>query len=63
MGDESFAPVPHRLDVIGRHKRIQMLYWMHQARRDLVLKAPFQRQRQVLSRCVRRCGRTRSLRR
>jgi tRNA-Thr(GGU) m(6)t(6)A37 methyltransferase TsaA len=28
---------------ISRHKRIQVLYWMHQARRDLVLQTPFQR--------------------
>lgn len=26
---------------VGRHKRIQVLYWMHQARRDLVLQTPF----------------------
>ena len=26
---------------IAQHKRIQVLYWMHQARRDLVLQAPF----------------------
>jgi tRNA-Thr(GGU) m(6)t(6)A37 methyltransferase TsaA len=26
---------------IGQHKRIQVLYWMHQARRDLVLQTPF----------------------
>lgn len=25
---------------IGQHKRLQVLYWMHQARRDLVLQAP-----------------------
>ena len=29
---------------ISRHKRIQVLYWMHQARRDLVLQTPFQRE-------------------
>ena len=29
---------------IARHKRIQVLYWMHQARRDLVLQTPFGRQ-------------------
>lgn len=28
---------------ISRHKRIQVLYWMNQARRDLVLQTPFQR--------------------
>ena len=28
---------------IAEHKRIQVLYWMHQARRDLVLQTPFQR--------------------
>lgn len=32
------------LDGISRHKRIQVLYWMSQARRDLVLQTPFQRQ-------------------
>ena len=26
---------------IAQHKRIQVLYWMHQARRDLVLQTPF----------------------
>jgi tRNA-Thr(GGU) m(6)t(6)A37 methyltransferase TsaA len=26
---------------VARHKRIQVLYWMHQARRDLVLQTPF----------------------
>jgi tRNA (adenine37-N6)-methyltransferase len=29
---------------ITRHKRIQVLYWMHQARRDLVLQTPFRRE-------------------
>src|ERR1700676_2012153 len=29
---------------IGGHKRIQVLYWMHLARRDLVLQTPFQQQ-------------------
>jgi tRNA-Thr(GGU) m(6)t(6)A37 methyltransferase TsaA len=28
---------------ISRHIRIQVLYWMNQARRDLVLQTPFQR--------------------
>jgi tRNA (adenine37-N6)-methyltransferase len=28
---------------ITSHKRIQVLYWMNQARRDLVLQTPFQR--------------------
>jgi tRNA-Thr(GGU) m(6)t(6)A37 methyltransferase TsaA len=28
--------------IIG-HRRLQVLYWMHQARRDLVLQTPFQR--------------------
>ncbi|HVH77817.1 MAG TPA: tRNA (N6-threonylcarbamoyladenosine(37)-N6)-methyltransferase TrmO [Stellaceae bacterium] len=28
---------------IAHHKRMQVLYWMHQARRDLVLQTPFQR--------------------
>jgi tRNA-Thr(GGU) m(6)t(6)A37 methyltransferase TsaA len=26
---------------VAHHKRIQVLYWMHQARRDLVLQTPF----------------------
>jgi tRNA-Thr(GGU) m(6)t(6)A37 methyltransferase TsaA len=26
---------------VAQHKRIQVLYWMHQARRDLVLQTPF----------------------
>jgi tRNA (adenine37-N6)-methyltransferase len=29
---------------IAQHKRIQVLYWMHQARRDLVLQTPFQKE-------------------
>ena len=29
------------LSGIGRHRRIQVLYWMDQARRDLVLQTPF----------------------
>jgi tRNA-Thr(GGU) m(6)t(6)A37 methyltransferase TsaA len=29
---------------IARHKRIQVLYWMHQSRRDLVLQTPFQKE-------------------
>ena len=37
--------VDHRwrdaLTDIAYHKRIQVLYWMHQARRDLVLQTPF----------------------
>jgi tRNA (adenine37-N6)-methyltransferase len=28
---------------LARHKRAQVLYWMDQARRDLVLQTPFQR--------------------
>jgi tRNA-Thr(GGU) m(6)t(6)A37 methyltransferase TsaA len=26
---------------VAEHKRLQVLYWMHQARRDLVLQTPF----------------------
>jgi tRNA-Thr(GGU) m(6)t(6)A37 methyltransferase TsaA len=26
---------------IARHRRVQVLYWMHHARRDLVLQTPF----------------------
>jgi tRNA-Thr(GGU) m(6)t(6)A37 methyltransferase TsaA len=29
---------------IASHKRLQLLYWMHEARRDLVLQTPFQRE-------------------
>jgi len=29
---------------LARHKRIQVLYWMHEARRDLVRQTPFQRE-------------------
>jgi tRNA (adenine37-N6)-methyltransferase len=28
---------------LASHKRIQVLYWMHRARRDLVLQTPFRR--------------------
>jgi tRNA-Thr(GGU) m(6)t(6)A37 methyltransferase TsaA len=36
--DERWGEV---LTDIGQHKWIQVLYWMHQARRDLVLQTPF----------------------
>ena len=49
---------------IGQHRRIQVLYWMHQARRDLVLQTPFRTGRTTgRLRSARRCGRTRSPRR
>ena len=32
------------LEGIAGHNRIQVLYWMHRARRDLVLQTPFQRE-------------------
>jgi tRNA-Thr(GGU) m(6)t(6)A37 methyltransferase TsaA len=35
--DERWLPA---LTDIGDHPRIQVLYWMHQARRDLVLQTP-----------------------
>jgi tRNA (adenine37-N6)-methyltransferase len=28
---------------LSHHKRMQVLYWMHEARRDLVLQTPFQK--------------------
>jgi tRNA-Thr(GGU) m(6)t(6)A37 methyltransferase TsaA len=28
---------------LAKHKRVQVLYWMHQSRRDLVLQTPFQK--------------------
>ena len=28
---------------LAKHKRVQVLYWMHEARRDLVLQTPYQR--------------------
>ena len=46
---------------MARHKRIQVLYWMHKARRDLVLQTPFRTGQTTGSpRCARRCGQTRS---
>jgi tRNA-Thr(GGU) m(6)t(6)A37 methyltransferase TsaA len=30
----------HALQGLSEHKRLQILYWMHQARRDLVLQTP-----------------------
>ncbi len=30
---------------LAEHKHIQVLYWMHQARRDLVLQTPFSTRR------------------
>jgi tRNA (Thr-GGU) A37 N-methylase len=32
------------LNGLAGHKRIQVLYWMHRARRDLVLQTPFLRE-------------------
>ena len=32
---------------IGQHTRVQVLYWMHQARRDLVLQTPFRTMKTV----------------
>ena len=29
---------------LSHHKRVQVLYWLHEARRDLVLQTPFQRE-------------------
>jgi tRNA-Thr(GGU) m(6)t(6)A37 methyltransferase TsaA len=32
------------LTALASHQRIQVLYWMHRARRDLVLQTPFQKE-------------------
>ena len=49
---------------IGQHTRIQVLYWMHDARRDLVLQTPFAPALPpALLRSALRCGRIRSPRR
>jgi len=32
------------LSRLAAHKRVQVLYWMHQARRDLVLQTPFRKE-------------------
>ena len=50
---------------LAGHPRIQVLYWMNQARRDLVLQAPrqadeFGRSDRHLRRCACRCGPIRS---
>lgn len=37
---EVFPPWGAALAGIERHERLQLLYWMHEARRDLVLQAP-----------------------
>ena len=37
---EVFEPWVAALAGIERHDRIELLYWMHQARRDLVLQSP-----------------------
>jgi tRNA-Thr(GGU) m(6)t(6)A37 methyltransferase TsaA len=34
------APFRPALKDLGRHSHAQVLYWMHQARRDLVLQSP-----------------------
>ena len=37
---EVFAPWQAALESVSRHRFIDILYWMHQARRDLVLQTP-----------------------
>lgn len=37
---EVFAPWDQALAGIERHSHLQILYWMHRARRDLVLQSP-----------------------
>jgi tRNA-Thr(GGU) m(6)t(6)A37 methyltransferase TsaA len=37
---EIFPPWQAALAGIERHKRLELLYWLHQARRDLVLQRP-----------------------
>jgi hypothetical protein len=45
---------------IAEHPRIQVLYWMHNARRDLVLQTPYSTgRRPAPSRCAHRCDPTR----
>src|SRR5262249_25266705 len=37
---EIAEPWPAALTGIAQHERLQILYWLHQARRDLVLQSP-----------------------
>ena len=37
---ELFAPWDHALDGIERFERLEVLYWLHQSRRDLVRQSP-----------------------
>lgn len=37
---EVFEPWRSALDSIGRHSHLQVLYWMHRARRDLLTQSP-----------------------
>jgi hypothetical protein len=45
---------------LADHQRLQVLYWMHEARRDLLVQVPRRSGRPAHSRYGRRCGRTRS---
>ena len=52
------------LDGIEAFSRIEVLYWLHESRRDLVKQSRRTMERRTgHSRCGRRCGRTRSARR
>lgn len=37
---EIFEPWQRALDGIGQYERLEVLYWLHQSRRDLVLQCP-----------------------
>jgi tRNA (adenine37-N6)-methyltransferase len=41
--DERWRPALTGLAALAGQQRLQVLYWMHQARRDLVLQTPFQK--------------------
>lgn len=37
---EIFEPWPQALEGVGKFERLEVLYWLHMARRDLVLQSP-----------------------
>jgi tRNA (adenine37-N6)-methyltransferase len=58
---EIFDPWVLALDGLGAYSRIEVLYWLHLSRRDLVLQSPANKPLpEVRFRCAPPCGRTRS---
>ena len=57
---ELFAPWDKGLDSIAEFERLEVLYWLHESRRDLVLQAPKSDGNGRGVRCARRYGPIRS---